>query len=41
MPSVGSCGQVGGLVSFPAYNVAVGFWGLYSTHTKDHTAVCT
>lgn len=39
MPSVAS--QVGGLVSFPAYNVALAFWAMYCVHSKDNTALTT
>ena len=31
--------QVGGLISFPAYNLVLSFWGAYASHTQDRVAL--
>ena len=31
--------QVGGLISFPAYNLILSFWGAYASHTQDRIAI--
>ena len=31
--------QVGGLISFPAYNLILSFWGAYASHTQEKIAL--